>query len=278
MRMRRAVPGMLIALGLVMAVGSAHALTAPGKARLSAWTGFTTLSLGDVNDRIRAERDAFMADTLVDESSWDPMGGAPGMGAELEIQITQTISAGLSVSTHRSSVRHQAIRIFSYDFDTGEPAEIETFDEQLKVQAWDVVGTLGLWVPSAPGLHFGGQLGLVRGTIERESMYLIDTFNILPNMILTEGTWRGTGVVLGAFTGYEQSMTSQLALTTRIGYRYRKVGRPTGTEYLTEWGDQGNAREVEHGPLLDSTGRTMSLDLSGFYFKVGVTMGLGGGD
>jgi hypothetical protein len=268
---------MLVALGLIVAA-EAHAVTQPGKARLRAWTGFTTLSLDDINTKVRAERDAFRADTLVDESSWDPLGGAPSLGAELEVQITPVVSAGLGFSAHRSSVRHQATRIFSYDFDTGEPAEIETFDEELKVQAWDVVGTVGFWVPSAPGLHFGGQFGVVRGTIQRDAVYLIDTFSILPNMILTQGTWRGTGVVLGAFTGYEQSMTSQLALTTRIGYRYRKVGRPQGTEYLTEWGDQGNAREVEFGPLLDATGRPMSLDLGGFYFKLGVTMGLGGGD
>jgi len=273
MRMRIAVPGMLIALGLIVAV-PADAVTQPGKATLRGWLGFTTLNLGDINDGIRSARDAFMADTLVDEASWDPLGGAPNLGVDLDIQLTPVFSAGLGFSTHRSSVRHQALRILSYDFDTGEPAEIESYDEETKISAWDVVGTLGLWVPSAPGFQFGAQLGLVRGTIEREGVYLIDAFTVLPNMQLTQGSWKGTGIVLGAFTGYEQPVTSQLSFSSRIGYRYRKIGRPTGTIVLTEWGDQGNAREVEHGPLQDGTG----LDLGGFYFKVGLSMGLGGGE
>ncbi|MGH7730309.1 MAG: hypothetical protein ACRENJ_03575 [Candidatus Eiseniibacteriota bacterium] len=277
MKMRHVVPSLLIVLGLSSAA-PAHGLTTPGKARLRAWMGFTTLALGDINGEIRARRDAFMADTLVDESSWDPLGGAPGVGAELEVQMTPVLSAGFGFSAHRGSIGHQALRILSIDVDTGEPGEIESFDENLTVTAWDLVGNVGLWVPSAPGLHFGAQLGLVRGTFQRESMYLIDAFTVEPNMQLREGTWKGTGVVLGAFTGYEQPLSSQLAFTSRLGYRHRKVGRLDGTEIITDWGDQGNAREWEVGPLVDANGNRVALDIGGFYFKVGLTMALGGGD
>lgn len=277
MRMRNMAPGMLIALGLIIAI-PAQAVTQPGKARLRGSLGFTTLALGDINGEIRSRRDAFMADTLVDESTWDPMGGTSKLGLDLDIQITPVISAGLGFSTQRSSVKHQALRVLSLDLETGEPAEIEHFDEDVKVSAWDVVGTLGLWVPSAPGLHFGAQLGLVRGTFQREAVYLIDAFTVEPNMILSQGTWKGTGVVLGAFTGYEQPLTSQLTLASRLGYRYRKIGSPEGRVVLTEWGDQGNVREVETGPLLDDQGNRMALDLGGFYVNVGLSIGLGGGE
>jgi hypothetical protein len=203
------------------------------------------------------------------------MGGAPEVGGELEIQITPTISASLAVSRQRASVRHELIRVFSFDPDSGEPAEIETTDETVKVTLWDAVASMTYWVPSAPGLHFGGQFGLVRGKYEVDNWYLIDTNTVLANMIFTDGTYEGTGAVLGAYTGYQQSLTSTLGFTSRIGYRYRNVDEPKGNSFLTEWGDEGNAREWEFGPLLDKTGRTMSLDMSGFYFKVGLSLTIG---
>jgi hypothetical protein len=277
MRMRNVVPGLLVAASLMAAV-PAHAVMQPGKARLRASLGFTTLTLGDINDEIRSARDAFRADTLTDESSWDPFGGATNLGVEVDVQITPVVSAGIGFGAHRSSIRHNAFRILSIDVDTGEPAEFEHFDEHAKLSSWDVVGTLGLWVPSAPGLHFGAQAGLVRGTLDRESWYLVESFSVLANMQQRVGAWSGTGVVLGAFTGYEHPITSQLAFSTRVGYRYRKIGRPSGTLLTTDWGDQGNSRETESGPLLDAAGNRMAIDLGGFYFNVGIGMSLGGGE
>jgi hypothetical protein len=279
MKMRNAVPGMLVVLGLIVAV-PVDAVTLPGKARLRGWLGFTTLPLGDLNDEIRAERDAFMADTLTDESTWDPFGGAPSLGAELEVQLTPVFSAGISFSSHRSSVRQEAFRIISLDVDTGEPAEFEDFDRELKLSAWDVVGTLGLWVPSAPGLHFGGQLGLVRGTFTKDLVHVISAFSIPAEYTETlNGRWSGTGIVLGAFTGYDQPISSELSLTSRVGYRYRKIGSPEGIlRTLTLDENEGTSYEWEPGPLLDAAGNPMSLDLGGFYFKVGLSMGLGGGE
>lgn len=277
MRMRSVVPGLLVAASLMAAV-PAHALMQPGKARLRASLGFTTLTLADINNEIEAARRAFRADTLVDESSWDPLGGAPNLGVELDVQITPVISAGIGVGAHRSSIRHNAFRVLSVDIDTGEPAEFEHYDEHVKLSSWDVVGTLGLWVPSAPGLHFGAQLGMVRGTFERESWYLVESFSVVANLQQKVGAWSGSGVVLGAFTGYELPITSQLGFSTRVGYRYRKIGRPVGTVLTTDWGDQGNSRETETGPLVDAAGNRMELDLGGFYFNVGVSMSLGGGE
>lgn len=279
MKMRNAVPGMLVMLGLIVAA-PVHAVTLPGKAKLRGWVGFATLPLGDLNDQIRSERDAFMADTLTDESLWDPLGGAPSLGAELDVQLTPVFSAGIGFSSNRSSVRHEAFRVISIDIDTGEPAEFEDFDEELKVSAWDVVGTLGLWVPSAPGLHFGAQLGLVRGTFASERVHIIDAFSIPAGYTETlRGRWAGTGIVLGAFTGYDQPISSELSLTSRVGYRYRKIGSPEGiVRTLTLDENEGTSYEWEPGPLLDAGGNPMSLDLGGFYFKIGLSMGLGGGE
>jgi hypothetical protein len=272
--MRNAPPALIAALGLLVAA-PALAVPAPGKATLRAFVGFTTLGLGDINSQITAQRDAFMADSLVDEALWAPMGGAPNVGGELDLQFTPTISGGIAVSVHRSSVDHQMFRVFSLDPDSGEPAETESYDERIHISAWDVVANATYWVPSAPGLHFGAQLGLVRGTFDRDDVYHIDTNTQLPDLLLTHGTFKGTGAVLGAFTGYDQTITPQL-LTTRMGYRYRQIQKPLGTTYSTDFGDQGNSREWENGPLTDASGRPMSLDLGGFYFQVGISATLGG--
>ena len=274
MRMRNA-PALVVVLGLLVAA-PAFAVPAPGKATLRAWMGFTTLALGDINSQIEAQRNTFAGDSLVDELMWNPLGGAPNVGGELDLQFTRTVSGGIAVNVHRSSVDHQMFRVFSLDPDTGEPAETESYDERLHVSAWDVTANMTYWVPSAPGLHFGAQLGLVRGTFERDDVYHLDTNTQLPDLLLTQGTFKGTGAVLGAFTGYDQPITPQLSLTTRMGYRYRQIQKPLGTTYSTDFGDQGNTREWENGPLLDANGHPMSLDLGGFYFQIGISATLGG--
>jgi len=264
-------------LGLATASG-ALAATDPGRVTFRASSGFTTLALDRINDVIRATQQAFRSDTLVEDVRWEPFGGSPSFRVELEAQLTPVVSAGLSYHLQRGAVRHEAVRVFSLEPDTGEPAEIESFEEEPRFEAWDVVGTLGLWVPSAPGLHFGLQLGFVRGTYRTVQTHLIDTFTELPSMEIGTGEWKGSGVALGAYTGYEHAVTSDLAIATRIGYRYRRIGRLDGLLSITTWGDQGNAREWESGPLTDASGHALPMDLSGAYFDIGLTLGFGGQD
>jgi hypothetical protein len=273
MRIRAAVP---LALGL-LAAHPAFAAVDPGRVTVRGSSGFTSLSLRQINEDIKFVREAFQADTLVDESRWEPFGGAPSFRVEIDAQLTKVFSAAIGFSMQSGHVRHEAFRVLSIDPDTGEDAEIESFDRDERFQAWDLVGTLGLWVPSAPGLNFGLQAGYVRGTYRTERAHLIDTFTQLPSMEIGNGVWRGSGVVLGAFTGYERPVTQDLSIATRVGYRYRRVGRLDGTFIETIWGDQGNERSWESGPLLDLNGRAMPLDLSGTYFDIGLTLGFGGG-
>ena len=82
-------------------------------------------------------------------------------------------------------------------------------------------------------------------------------------------------MVLGAFTGYEQPLSSALSLCTRMGYRYRNIRRPDGVLRTTHWGDTGNERQFEPGPLMDADGNPMELDLGGFYFNLGLSLGFG---
>lgn len=273
MRNRAAV---LLALGLLAATPALAAVD-PGRVTLRGSTGFSTLSLRQVNDEIKFMRDAFKADTLTDEFRWEPFGGAPNFRVELDAQLTKVFSAAVGFSMQSGQVRHEAFRVLSIDPDTGEDAEIESFDRDERFQAWDLVGTLGLWVPSAPGLHFGLQAGYVRGTYRVERAHLIDTFIDLPSMEIGNGVWRGSGVVLGAFTGYERPVTQDLSIATRVGYRHRRVGKLDGSFIETIWGDQGNERSWESGPLTDLAGRVMPLDLSGAYFDIGLSLGFGGG-
>lgn len=277
MKIRSAIRGVFVALCLCGAT-SVHAATEPGKVSLRGHVGIAALSPADINDAARAARDELLADSTVEESRWDPFGITPSLGIELEMQLTRELSFGLAFSSQHSFRRHTAVRVFSTNPATGEPAEMESIEEELRISAWDIGGTLALWVPSAPGLHFGVQLGLVRGALEKEGMHFFETFTAEPFLESTRGDWSGTGVALGAYTGYEQAVTPECALSTRIGYRVRKIGAPDGILRTTRWGDQGNSREWSEGPPLDSDGRPMGLDLGGFYFNLGLSLGFGGGD
>ncbi len=274
MRMRTAVAGVLVALGIGMAA-PAHPALAPGTVSIGGRLGWTTLSLGDINDAIGSARSDFQADTAVSDILWDDLGGAPNLGIEVEVQLTPKISTGLAFSYQRGSRRHEAVRSFvdTVTFDFAD----ETFEENPRFYAWDVVGTLGLWVPSAPGLHFGLQLGLVRGTFENRSIVFSET-NALSVIEFRQGSWDGTGLVLSAFTGYEQSLSRVLALSSRLGYRYRNIRRPDGLSGLTGFDDNGHYREFDSGPLTDSDGEPMELDLGGFYFNLGLNVRIGGSE
>lgn len=273
MRMLRAVSGVLIALGL-MTTAPAHASTERGKTSFRGWWGYTSLTLGDINNAIRSDWARFQADTLAEEVNWNAFGGAPNLGLELEVQITPGISAGLGFSSQRGSRRLEAVR--SLDDTVNFSSLRETFEEDLRFSAWDVVGTLGFWLPSAPGLHAGVQLGVVRGKFETDRTHFFDSSSELPFQEFTRGEWKGTGVVLGAFSGYDLPLSSTLSLSSRMGYRYRNIKSPKGTLRSTLYADQGDERRWETGPLLGPGGNPLDLDLGGLYFNVGLCLGLGG--
>ena len=287
MRMHRVVAGMLVALGIDMA-GTARSAPEPGTVSLSGRLGWTTLLLGDVNTSIRSARTAFRADTAVSDIVWDEFGGAPNLGMDVDVQITRKISAGLGFSYQRGHRRHEAARAF-FDTLTFDFAN-EQFEENPSFHAWDVVGTFGLWVPSAPGLHFGLQLGFIRGTYENQTILFSET-NAISRIEFTQGSWDGTGPVLGAFTGYEQSLSGNLAFSARMGYRYRNIRRPSGLFGLTGFDDNGHYRFFMSGPMavyridrqVDPDGELvhgspMDLDLGGFYFNIGLSIRLRGAE
>lgn len=285
MRMHRVVAGMLVALGIAVA-GTARSAPEPGTVSVTGRLGWTTLMLGDVDGSIRSARTAFRADTAVSDIIWDEFGGAPNLGIDVDVQLTRKISAGVGFSYQRGHRRHQAERAFldTLTFDFAD----QQFEENLQFHAWDVVGTVALWVPSAPGLHFGAQLGLIRGTFEHRGVVFSET-NALSVLQFREGTWDGTGPVLGAFTGYEQSLSRALSFSARMGYRYRNIRRPSGLRGLTGFDDNGHYRLFETGPLVNflqevpydtmgeplwPVGTPMDLDLGGFYFNIGVSLQL----
>jgi hypothetical protein len=281
MRMHRVVAGMLVALGIAVA-GTARSAPEPGTVSVTGRLGWTTFMLGDVDGSIRSARTAFRADTAVSDIIWDEFGGAPNLGIDVDVQLTRKISAGFGFSYQRGHRRHEAARFF-VDTLTGDFAD-EQFEENPSFHAWDVVGTFGLWVPSAPGLHFGLQLGFIRGTYENQTVLFSET-SALSKIEFTQGSWDGTGPVLGAFTGYEQSLSGNLAFSVRTGYRYRNVRRPDGLIGLTGFDDNGHYRSFSPGPLavyqLDPQGdlvhgNPLDLDLSGFYFNIGVSLRLRG--
>jgi hypothetical protein len=276
MRLPTAVRTIAIAIG-ALAATTAMAATRPGSVTLRGLGGFATLGHGQINRQIESQRAAFLADTLLEDATWNPLGGAASVGVELDAQVTPLVSVGFAYSTQRGSRRNEAARTFSVD-EFGEPAEFELFQEEPRFSAWDLTGTVGLWVPSAPGFYFGGQLGLVRGTFSTQTVHIFSTFSGEFTQ-QTWGTWTGTGLVAGVYTGYEQPVSSALSVSTRLGYRHRQVRHPEGLLRILHLDEnEGTSYEWEQGPLLDAQGNPMKLDLGGYYFNVALSVRLGGAD
>jgi hypothetical protein len=274
MRLPSAVRTALSAIGM-LAASTAFAAP-PGTVTIRGLAGFATMTHGAINRQIEDQRAEFLADTLLEDATWNPLGGAANVGVELDAQVTPVVSVGFAYSAQRGSRRNEAARTFSLD-EFGEPAEFEQFQEEPRFSAWDLVGTVGLWVPSAPGLHFGGQLGVVRGTFSTQTVHIFSTFSGEFTQ-QTWGSWTGTGLVAGVFTGYEQPVSSALSVSTRLGYRYRQVRHPEGMLRILHLDEnEGTSYEWEEGPLLDAEGNPMKLDLGGYYFNVALSVRLGGG-
>lgn len=240
--------------------------------------GYATQSLSDVNDDIKAFRSDLQASqsrgaTLSYE--WEPFGGAPDFDTEVGYRFSKLVAAGIGFAYQQSSVKHLA-EPDSFDLGSGG-YYFGTVEEQPKLSLLEVSGNVTLWVPSVPGLHFGGALGVARGT-----RTLTDALDVLYGDALVsadsttagKGEWHATGVTFGAFAGYEVSVAPNISLLGRFGYRYRNVGKMVGSRTVVD--ENGVIVDTSDEPPSDSNGVPMDFDFSGVYLKMAVGVSFGG--
>lgn len=253
---------------------------AVGSFYIHAGIGYATQSLSDVNDDIKAFRSDLQTSQSMDNIlsfQWEPYGGAANFDTEVGYRFSKLVAAGIGFAYQHSSVEHVAEPDF-FDLGSGQYL-FGTLEEKPELSLLDVGGNVTLWVPSAPGLHFGGALGLARGT-----RTLTDAVDILYGDALVsgfttaagKGEWHATGVTFGAFAGYEVFVAPKVSLLGRLGYRYWKVGKMNGSYTVAGEDENGPIVGTFNEPPSDSNDVPLEFDLSGLYLKVGVGVSLGG--
>lgn len=239
----------------------------PGSIYLRGSVGLATQSLGDVNDDIaRVGSDLGEISSRID---WEEFGGAVPFGIEGGFQLDQRISWGIGFTYQKSNVEHFAVldpggTIFG---DIGEDNDLSMLD---------LYGTVTLWIPQTPGLHFGGQLGIVRGNYDISDF--VDLADGAGAFVVGAGSGDAdaTGLSLGIYAGYEAALSPGFALSGRLGYHYLNVGEMEGTYTFIGEDQDGPIYDSGVGPVTDSAGRPMDFDLSGIRASAAITVHFGG--
>jgi hypothetical protein len=190
-------------------------------------------------------------------------------GLEFGYQYSERWSWAFGFTWHKSTVEHVAALNF-VDPESGATyvgEEIE--DEDLKLL--DMYGTAMLWIPHAPGLHLGAQLGFAMGSLDYVDGIDLRGNNTSFAVLTGNGEANGTGFSAGLYAGYEVTVTPRLGLSARFGYVHCDLGKMEGAYRIHGTTNAGPVRGEAHGPVTDSNGETLDWDLSGVRASGAVT-------
>lgn len=226
----------------------------PEHARASSiygFLGYGTQALGDVNDDIADDEQAFQGVGF--PVSFDPLGGALDIGVGLSIPVGTGASLGFEVGYQSNSVHHQ------YSDATG------SIGRDIDLQVVDVGASLALHLPSTPAVFLGGMVGVALATGTHDWSYR--DVNESSNDANGQGDLEGSGFAAGAFLGYEQAMGSGL-MRVVAGYRHRNVGEMSGV--------YGGTEGFGSGSYADNSGRAVDFDFSGVFARLVLGFRIGG--
>lgn len=253
---------------LLLLSGSRNAWAGgPASIYMRGSVGFATQSLADVNDDIELVGSSYSP--LATSLDWEKFGGAVPFGVEGGYQFSDRLSGGIGFTYQKSKVEHDGTLDFT---DTGSGTSyFADLGEDQDLSLLDFYGTLTLWIPEAPGLHFGGQLGVARGKLD---------FADFIDLTASDGTFligAGTGDAdatrfsAGIYAGYEATLTPVFGLSGRVGYHYLNLGEMEGTYTFVGDSDTGPLNLSATGPVTDSNGGSMDFDFSGLRASAAVT-------
>jgi len=261
-----------LALACLMTITcTSHAAPDPGTFYLRGFLGYASQALGDVNDEI--ENTGSFLSLVSTRTDWEKIGGAVPFGAEFGYQFSPMVSLGVGLGYQRSSRDHSA------DIDFIDPssgtATAGLVTEEPKLSIFDFFGTVTLWAPSAPGLHFSGQLGVARGKYQITQNVDVASSDGTFEVSTFEGSAEKTTVLAGIFAGYEWPISPMAGVAGRVGYRFCKLSTPEGDFTYLGQTEAGPFSDSGSGPLTDMNGNTMDVDFSGVLIELGFTVRLG---
>ncbi len=216
----------------------------------------TTVSLGYGGQSLKDINADIMDDEQLLQSFGIPVGfntfgGALDLGFELGYHISPIVSLG-------ACLNYQGNKITDSYSDFSGSLSIER-----SVNIFNIMGNIGLWLPTVPGFHFsvGAGIGIGKAGLD---LRLADFFDPRNNL-QTDGNWNGNGFVAEGFTGYRVHLAPAFNLLFRGGYRYRNLGQFGGSIQSLQLGNTV-------GPYQNNAGQPLDFDFSGFYFVTGLSV------
>lgn len=234
-------------LSALFALSVALAVAAPASARIAPYVrldyGGGQLRMSDCNKLIHDNQVVF------ESNGFDPdfkrVGTAYGAGGAAGLWLFSGLRVGATYS-RLESVTHNRLH---------EPGAV-FFADDMHFRMTEIGAEVALRFSKLHGFLIGGNVAQGKGE-------MVEGFTIedywASSAYYQDGTANKTRTTYGGFIGFDQTNPNGVAGFIRAGYQYRDMGRMDSkldiSDGSTSWKD---------------TGRTVWLDYSGLYVKVGV--------
>lgn len=223
------------------------ALPKKGSFSVNGHLGYGTLAMGDVNDSIDQIEDVLR--DLGVPANFDNVGGSVFYGGSVAYQISEALGLDIAATYQTKTVDNR------YTDQEG------SFSDEVQVEIFDVVASLQLWVPSAPGFLLGVGGGFGKG--ETAQLTSVEVFVDPGSSQWVHGEGDGSGFVFGVFAGYRVNLSNEAHLLMQAGYDHRNLGSFEATVSDSEGGRATGTTENEY-------------DFSGIYIALGLGLHFGG--
>jgi len=179
---------------------------------------------------------------------FEKVGSGYGPGASVGVWLTPGLRLGATYSYLR------AVRINSLDL--ADP-DVFAYDDELDLRMTEIGVEAAVRFKRLWGLTLGASVAQGRGEII-ERLTVDQTVDVLDYYRL-DGNAHRTKTTFGAFVGIDQTNDAGVAGYIQAGFQYRDFGRLSG-----------EVTETDGVDVVRSTSRTVWLDYSGFYAKIGI--------
>jgi opacity protein-like surface antigen len=250
--MRKLIALAAISVSLIFATA-----TAAQRLFIKPYYGYLRPSMGDVNDRITHQIDAWRQILGEPIPSPGKIDGRNIFGAQIQYNLNDDYFLLLDVSRYKDEAVAEYMRPNAFS---------ERFFYQREVKSLTAVLYLNYSLDYDPASRLNKYIGIGAGLISAEansntrSSFVTDDTGALLELVDTQGEFSGNSLMAAVTGGLEWRLLSLVLVWCEAGYQYAKLGQLKGTVTSNQ----------QNSTFTSNT----SFDFSGFYFHAGLGIGL----